>query len=79
MVQTEFRTELYKRFGAAVFGGVGFLGGDNDKYVRHGNPYWAYGAGLRFKVNKNDHLNLRLDYALNNGKGNFYATFGEAF
>lgn len=79
IIQTEFRSELYKGFGAAVFGGVGFLGSDNNKYVRFNLPFWAYGAGLRYKVNKNDHLNLRLDYALANGKGNFYATFGEAF
>ena len=78
IIQTEFRSELYKGLGAAVFGGAGFLGGDHE-YVRFNLPYWAYGAGLRYKVNKNDHLNLRLDYAIANGKGNFYATFGEAF
>lgn len=78
IIQTEFRSELYKGLGAAVFGGAGFLGGDHE-YVRFNLPYWAYGAGLRYKVTKTDHLNLRLDYAIANGKGNFYATFGEAF
>lgn len=78
ILQTEFRSELYKGLGAAVFGGAGFLGGDKE-YVRFNLPYWAYGVGLRYKVSKNDHLNLRLDYAFGNGKGNFYATFGEAF
>ncbi len=78
IVQTEFRSHLYKRFGAAVFGGTGFLGGDGQ-YVRFNLPKWAYGAGLRYMVTKNDHLNLRLDYAIGGGQGNFYATFGEAF
>jgi hypothetical protein len=78
IIQTEFRSEFYKGLGGAVFGGAGFLGGDNE-YVRFNTPYWAYGVGLRYKVNKSDHLNLRLDYAFGNGKGNFYATFGEAF
>ncbi|MGI8951849.1 MAG: hypothetical protein ACR2FN_09730 [Chitinophagaceae bacterium] len=78
IIQTEFRGLLYKRFGAAVFGAAGFIGGDNE-YVRFNEPKIAYGAGLRYIVNKNDHLNLRIDYAIGNGKGNFYATFGEAF
>ncbi len=78
ILQTEFRSQLYKRFGAAVFGGAGFLGGDGE-YVRFNLPKFAYGAGLRYVVNKNDHLNLRLDYAIGNGEGQFYATFGEAF
>lgn len=76
--QTELRSILYKNFGGAVFGGAGFLGGDNE-YVRFNFPKWSYGLGLRYRVNKNDKLNLRLDYAWGNGKGNFYATFGEAF
>jgi hypothetical protein len=78
ILQTEFRSMLYKNFGAAVFGGAGFLGGDNE-YVRFSQPKWSYGLGLRYRANKNDKLNLRLDYAWGNGKGNFYATFGEAF
>jgi hypothetical protein len=82
IVQTEFRSQIYKRLGAVVFGGVGFIGGDSE-YVRFNLPKFAYGGGLRYVINKKDHLNLRLDYALSSGapltKGYFYATFGEAF
>lgn len=78
ILQSELRSEIYRGFGAAVFGSAGFLGGDKE-YVRFSLPYWTYGVGLRYKANKHDHLNLRLDYAWGNGKGNFYATFGEAF
>ncbi len=78
ILQTEFRALIYKRIGAAVFGSAGFIGGDNE-YVDLGEPKCTYGAGLRYIVNKNDHLNLRLDYAIGNGTGQFYATFGEAF
>ena len=78
ILQTELRGSVYKRLGAAVFGSAGFIGGDGE-YVRFDLPKWTYGAGLRFLVNRRDHLNLRLDYAMGNGKGQFYATFGEAF
>ncbi len=82
ILQTEFRSMVYKSLGVAVFGGAGFLGGDGQ-YVRFNLPKIAYGGGLRYRLNKNDHLNLRLDYALSSLKnitgGYVYATFGEAF
>jgi outer membrane protein assembly factor BamA len=77
VLQTEFRALIYKRFGAAVFGSAGFIGGD-DQYVDFGKPKATYGAGFRYIVDRTDHLNLRLDYAIGNGTGQFYATFGEA-
>ncbi len=78
ILQTEVRGDLYKRFGASAFCSVGFLGGDNE-YVRFNDSKWAYGVGFRYIVTRADHLNLRIDYAIANGKGSFYATFGEAF
>ncbi len=82
LLQTEFRSQVYKGLGLAVFGGTGFLGGDGQ-YVRFNLPKVAYGGGLRYILTKNDHLNLRLDYALSSGTsltgGYVYATFGEAF
>lgn len=79
ILQTELRALIYKRVGATVFGSAGFIGGDKE-YVRFNKPFFSYGAGFRYIVNKNDHLNLRIDYAFDNkGKGNFYATFGEVF
>lgn len=82
IVQTEFRALVYKSIGVTVFGGAGFLGGDGE-YVRFNLPKFAFGGGLRYVLNKSDHLNLRLDYALSSFSnitgGYVYATFGEAF
>ncbi len=82
LFQTEFRSPLYKALGFAVFGGAGFIGGDGE-YVRFNLHKFSYGAGLRYTLNKNDHYNLRIDYALNPSTGItggfIYATFGEAF
>lgn len=78
ILQTELRGDLYKRFGAAVFCSAGFLG-SNNQYVRFNDAKFAYGLGFRCNVSRADHLNLRIDYAIANGKGSFYATFGEAF
>ena len=79
ILQTEFRALVYHKIGMVAFGSAGFIGGDHE-YVRLNDAKISYGAGLRYIINKNDHLNLRIDYAFDNkGKGNFYFTFGEAF
>ena len=79
ILQSEFRALVYRKIGLVAFGSAGFLGGDNE-YVRLNDAKISYGGGLSYIINKNDHLNLRIDYAFDNrGKGNFYFTFGEAF
>ena len=39
----------------------------------------SIGAGMRFKVLKEDNINLRVDYAIGKVGSKFYITFGEAF
>ncbi len=78
VVQAEMRVKVYRRFGAAVFGGAGVLGGAKD-FLRVADPKVAYGAGLRYTVNRRDHLNIRADYGLGPGTSGFYLTIGEAF
>ncbi|WP_426058697.1 BamA/TamA family outer membrane protein [Hymenobacter sp. B1770] len=78
LVQTELRVGEYKRLGAVVFGAVGVLG-DGETLLRLDAPKIAYGAGLRFVINRRDHLNLRLDYGLARQSSGFYLTIGEAF
>lgn len=78
MIQQEFRQEIWKRFGAVVFGSMAFMGSEDDTFLRLNKPKFTYGAGLRIATK--DHLNIRLDYALSPyGSGNVYATIGEAF
>lgn len=78
VLQAELRVKIYRRFGAAVFGGAGVLGGAKD-FLRIADPKVAYGAGLRYTVNRRDHLNIRVDYGLGPGTSGFYLTIGEAF
>lgn len=39
----------------------------------------TYGAALRFAVNKDDRINIRLDVGMGNGEPAYYLTVGEAF
>ncbi len=78
LLQTEIRFDLYKRLGAVLFGAVGILG-DDQKLLRTNALKAAYGGGLRFTINRRDHLNIRLDYGLGRQSSGFYLTIGEAF
>ncbi|GAA4346152.1 BamA/TamA family outer membrane protein [Hymenobacter saemangeumensis] len=78
LLQTELRFDVYRRLGGVLFGSVGTLG-DDDALLRLHQPKAAYGAGLRFTINRRDHLNLRLDYGLGQQSSGFYLTIGEAF
>lgn len=79
LIQSEWRWEVWKRLGLVGFGSLGWLGNQAD-ILRLGKPKFTYGAGVRITGQKKNHLNIRLDYGLSPyGKGNFYATIGEAF
>lgn len=77
LLQSELRWEIWQIIGMNFFGNLGFLGNEND-FLRLEHPKFTYGLGLRIATK--NHLNLRLDYGFSPyGKGNFYATVGEAF
>ena len=77
--QAEVRRVLFGRFNGVLFGGVGQVGntlGDFDQ----GGLKVAGGAGLRFRFNRLDRLNVRLDYGVGTGKSSgVYFSIGEAF
>ncbi len=77
-LQSEFRFPVVWRFGAAVFGGVAELGNEAE-FLRFGDVKYSYGAGIRFVFNRDNHLNLRIDYARGDGTDGIYFTIGEAF
>jgi outer membrane protein assembly factor BamA len=78
LYQTELRFGLYKSLGAVVFGSTAAIGSESD-LIRFDDLKYSYGGGLRFTINKRDHINLRLDYAIGQDARNFYVTIGEAF
>ncbi|GAA4406958.1 BamA/TamA family outer membrane protein [Nibrella viscosa] len=78
LLQTELRLNIWRRLGGVVFSSVGVLGNE-QRLFRLNDSKGAYGAGLRFTVNRREHLNLRLDYARGHQSSGFYFTVGEAF
>ena len=78
VLQSEFRFPLYKRFGGVVFGGFGEV---TDKISRLSfeNVRYNFGGGLRFTLDKAQHINLRADYGFGYKSSGFYFTIGEAF
>lgn len=77
--QAEIRQKLFWRFDVAGFLGVGQVGYKLSNYDLDGTKL-AGGGGLRFRFNRRDRLNIRLDYGVGSG-GNSGIIFavGEAF
>ena len=76
--QAEYRLELKKRLGVAAFGGVGGVArrwGD----FRSDELLPAAGAGLRFKLDKKNHINYRIDVAFGREGRTLSIGIGEAF
>ncbi|SNR84994.1 BamA/TamA family outer membrane protein [Hymenobacter mucosus] len=78
-VQAEIRQKLFWRFDGVVFGALGQVGYKLSDYSFDGTKI-AGGVGARFRFNRRDRLNIRLDYGVGSG-GNSGIIFavGEAF
>jgi outer membrane protein assembly factor BamA len=77
--QTEFRLPVVGRLGLATLGGLSALySAQNVLMFQH--LRYNYGVGIRFKVDKKENTNLRLDYAIgHHPNSGFYVSFGESF
>ena len=79
VAQVELRRQLFWRFNGVLFGGVGQVGNTLADFDEGGLKYTG-GAGLRFRFNRRDRLNVRFDYGVGrDGSTGFYFNFGEAF
>lgn len=78
-LQAELRRPLFWRFNGVVFGSLGQVG--NTLGALADSPVKATGgAGIRFKYNRRDRLNIRFDYGFGrDGSSGFYFSIGEAF
>jgi hypothetical protein len=74
--QAEYRRELPWRLGIAAFAGAGAVG---RSFGDMGSPEPGGGFGLRFLLAKENHINLRFDYAWGNNSHAVYVSLGEAF
>lgn len=78
-IQAEIRQKLIWRFDIAAFMAAGQVGYNLKDYSFDGTKL-AGGVGARFRLNRRDRLNIRLDYGVGSG-GNSGVIFavGEAF
>ena len=76
--QAEYRRELSGRFGLVAFGGVGGVARRWNAF-RTDELLPAAGAGLRFKLDKKNHINYRIDFAYGREGHTLSIGVGEAF
>ena len=77
-LQAEYRWNFYKRWGLTLFGGAGEVAPQISAFSLPGLHY-AAGGGLRFKIDRKENVNIRVDYAVGKGSNGVYVVFGEAF
>lgn len=77
--EVEYRTPLFWRFGLSLFAGNAVVA-DKVSRFKTRNLNTAAGAGLRFKLDEERKINLRLDFGVTSDRTTgFYFTIGEAF
>ena len=76
--QAEYRRELKGRFGAVAFGGLGGIARRWNEF-RTDELLPAAGAGLRFTLDKKNHINYRVDWAIGRAGHTLSIGIGEAF
>lgn len=76
--QIEYRLQILSWLGAVAFASIGQVG-DSVADLNWTRPIIAGGGGLRFTINKSEHLNIRLDIAVSPEGAGPYVAAGEAF
>jgi len=77
-LQAEYRIHVWRRLGVVGFMGLGDVGSGLGK-IRLDELKYSFGGGLRYKVDKREGTNIRLDYAWGKGSTGLYITIQEAF
>lgn len=78
LFQLAYRKMLFWRIGAELFSGLGAVYPEN-RYREIKNLRYTLGGGLRFVLDPERKVNLRLDYGWAPNSSGFYITIGEAF
>lgn len=76
--QMEYRMELPRRLGLVAFGGIGGIAPRWNAF-RADQLLPAAGIGLRFKLDKKNHINYRIDFAVGREGHTLSIGVGEAF
>jgi outer membrane protein assembly factor BamA len=78
VLQMEYRVQLTGRFGIVGFAGVGNVA-DRSSRLDFTNPKYNLGLGLRYMLNRDEKINLRLDMGFTDEGRGFYISATEAF
>lgn len=78
MLQTEWRTNVWRKWGVNAFLSAGMVGDGPEKWALNTTRI-AGGGGVRFQIDKEKKLNLRFDVGIGEGQAQYYFTIGEAF
>lgn len=76
--QAEYRLPLWWNFGGNVFVSVGEVAKAADKFEINNFKY-SFGGGLRYFMDKNERMVIRLDLGFNEEGSNLYIGINEAF
>ena len=76
--QAEYRWEAWKNLGFVGFGGIGEVAPRIGEFT-FGNVLPGGGVGVRYRITKESHVNLRFDYAWGKDSHQAYFFIGEAF
>ena len=80
--QSEYRRNIYKRWGGVAFIGTGSIWGNDNNGEETFERHWLPSAGLgaRFMISTEKKINIRLDYAIGvDGNQGLYFGIMEAF
>jgi len=78
IVQHELRHHLFWRIGIAVFSGMGQVAREVNDFS-YNQFHYNYGAGLRFKIDRKENTNVRIDFGFTKDSQGIYIVFAEAF
>lgn len=76
--QAEYRSPLFWRLGGAAFAGLGRVAGALDEFALSGLKY-SVGGGVRFAIQEDERITVRLDYGKSADDSGFYLSMLEAF
>lgn len=77
-LQSEIRFPVFRRFSGTTFVSVANIGNDFNDIFESVVKY-SFGVGLRYKINRKENVNIRLDYGQGYKSSGNYINFGEAF
>jgi hemolysin activation/secretion protein len=76
-VQAEYRYPIKGRWSGTVFAGAGEVAHNPSEFGKH--PRAAAGGGLRYMIDTDERINIRLDLTYNGRQSYAYVNIMEAF